>query len=83
MIHIFNRKELISVFSDQKLYKLRAALSEAGISYKLKTSIPHTTAGRYHGVPFINIDSTHPCRIYVKSPDYERAKLAIQTVFRE
>ena len=83
MIHIFNRKELITVFSDQKLYKLRTALSEAGIQYKLKNNTPIATAGRYHNTPFINSDATHPFKIYVKASDYERAKSAIQTVLRD
>ncbi|MBR2499780.1 MAG: DUF2007 domain-containing protein [Clostridia bacterium] len=83
MIHVFNRKELITVFSDQKLYKLRTALSEAGIQYKLKNNTPIATAGRYHGAPFINSDASHPCVIFVKASDYERAKSAIQSALRD
>lgn len=79
-IHFFNRKELITVLSDQQLYRLQTALSAAGIPYHTKSSIPASSAGRYHGMPFINQDATHPCIIFVKSSDYERAKAAIQSV---
>ncbi len=78
MIHIFNRRELITVFSDQQLYRLQSALSSAGISYKLKNSLTSFTGGRYHGTPFVNSDASHPCVIYVKNCDYERARAAIQ-----
>ncbi len=80
MIHILNRKELTTVFSDQKLYRIQSALSSAGISYQVKNSISPFNAGRYHGTPFINSDASHPCVIYVKSSDYERARTAIQSV---
>lgn len=78
-VNIFNRKELIVVLSDQHLYRLQAALSSAGIPYHTKiNSIPALSAGRYHGTPFINQDASHPCVIYVKRSDYNRAKAAIQ-----
>ncbi len=80
MIHILNRKELITVFSDQQLYRLQSALSSADISYQVKNSISLFNAGRYHGTPFINSDASHPCVIYVKASDYERARAAIQSV---
>ena len=81
MIHIFNRKELITVFSDRQLYRLREALSSAGIPYRTKVNgIPMFSAGRYHGTPFINSDAAHPCVIYVKASDYDRARAAIQPV---
>ncbi|MBE6710983.1 MAG: DUF2007 domain-containing protein [Clostridia bacterium] len=80
MIHILNRKELITVFSDQQLYRLQSALSSAGIAYQVKNSISPFNADRYHGTPFINSDASHPCVIYVKSSDYERARTTIQPV---
>lgn len=84
MIHLFNRRELITVHSDQQLYRLQAALSSAGVPYHTKVnSIPLFTAGRYHGTPFINSDASHPCIIYVKSSDYERARAAIQPALRD
>lgn len=81
MIHIFNRKELITVYSDQQAYRLRSALSSAGIEYVTKVnSIPFSSADRYHGTPFINQDASHPCAIYVKASDYDCAMAAIQSV---
>ena len=80
MIHIFNRRELITVHSDQQSCSLRSALSSAGIPYHIKiNSIPFFSAGRYHGTPFINHDASHPCVIYVKASDYDRAKEIIQS----
>ena len=76
MIHIFNRRELITVLSDQQLYRLQGALSSAGIPYRTK----FLSAGRYRGTPFLTQDATHPCIIYVKASDYDRAKAAIQSV---
>ena len=78
MIHIFNRRELITVHSDQQAYRLRSALSSAGIAYH--TKVPLYSAGRYRGTPFIDHDASHPCIIYVKAADYDRAKAAIQPV---
>ena len=81
MIHLFNRKELITVFSDQQLYRLQGALSAAGIPYHTKVnSIPFPSADRYHGLPFIKSDAAHPSAIYVKASDYDRAKAAIQFI---
>ena len=79
MIHIFNRRELTVTHSDQQLYRLREALSAADIPYHTKAHLPFAVANRYHGTPFINQDATHPCIIYVKASDYERAKTAIQS----
>lgn len=83
MISIFNRKELISVLSEQKLHRLQSALSSFGIPYQTKNSLSPLNGDRYHGTPFINQDAAHPCTIYVKKSDYERAKRAIQSALRE
>ena len=82
MIHIFNRRELITTLSDQQLFRIQSALSSAGISYQTKNSIPSLNAGRYHGTPFIDSDASHPCVIYVKTSDYDRARAAIQSAMR-
>ena len=79
MIHIFNRRELITTFSDQQLYRIQSVLTSANIPYHTKSSIPALSAGRYHGTPFINSDVSHPIVFYVKASDYDRAKAAIQT----
>lgn len=82
MIHIFNRKELITVQSDQRLYRIQDALYAAGIPYHTKVKVPFFTSDRYRGTPFIQQDFTHPSTIYVKSDDYERACAAMQTALR-
>jgi len=80
MIHLFNRKELITVFSDQHLYRLKSALEASGIPYQTKAGIPALSAGRYHGTPFINSDASHPTILYVKASDYARAREVLQRV---
>lgn len=80
MIHIFNRRELITTLSDQQLYRIQSALISANIPYRTKSNVPAFSAGRYHGTPFINSDASHPAVIYVKASDYDHAKAVIQTV---
>lgn len=82
MIHIFNRKELITVSSDKLIYSLQSALESAGIPYRTKSNMPLASADRYHGTPGIRSDASHPIVIYVKKSDFGRAKEAIQPVLR-
>ena len=79
MVHLFNRAELITVFSSQRLYGLQSALSEARIPYHTKCNSGSVfTADRYRGMPCIDQDATRPCVIYVKRPDLDRARRVIQ-----
>ena len=80
MIHVFNRKELITTVSDKQLYRIQSALADAGIPYTTKANIPFFSADRYRGTPFVNQDATHPTAIYVKAVDYDRAQAAIRAV---
>jgi len=80
MIHIFNRRELITTVSDQQLYRIQSALASANVPYQTKSGMPAFSADRYHGTPFINHDAAHPTVIYVKSSDYDQACAAIQSV---
>ena len=81
MICLFNRKELTVTHSDQRLYRLTAALSEAGIPYRTKYGGGSVfTADRYRGVPFLQSDTTHPHKIYVNRSDYDRALCVIGSV---
>lgn len=80
MIHIFNRKELTVIQSNQRLYRLTTALSNAGIPYRVKSNRgSFFTADRYRGTPFIQQDITNSYVIYVKAVDYEYAEKAIQS----
>ena len=77
MIHIFNRRELITVHLDQQCYRIQNALDAAGIPYQTSLTSPYA-ASRYRGTPGIKHDATHPCTIYVKTSDYNQALATIQ-----
>ena len=81
MIHLFNRKEVALVLSDQRLYRLTEALSNAGIPYQTRRKGASVfTADRYRGMPFVNAGESSQYSIYVNQNDYDRAKAAIQSV---
>ena len=83
MIIIFNRKELITLVSMQKMFRVREALSDAGIESHVKSSGAMAfTAGRKHGIPFVDQDSAYTYTIYVHKNDYDRAAAAIQPALR-
>jgi len=83
VIHLLNRKELITLQSNQRLYALQSALSAAGVEYRVKHGLSVWTSGRYHGTPAIQSDAANPCVIYVKASDYDRAVAAIQPALRQ
>ena len=83
MVTLFNRKELIVLFSHQKLYAVQAALDGAGIPYHTKFSTPMgRIGGRARANPFQDADSAHDYKIYVRRDDYDRAVQAIQPALR-
>ena len=82
MIHLFNRKELITVLSQQQAYAIQSALSCVGIAYHAKIGTAFFTAGRSRGVPGIDWDATDPIVIYVKKEDYPRAQIVIAPILR-
>lgn len=80
MIHIFNRKALITTLSDRELFGVQSALTDAKIPYFAKHGAPGlASVGRYRASPFLKHDAV-PTVIYVKATDYDRAKAAIQAV---
>ena len=79
MIHLFNRKALITTLSDRELFGVQTALTDAKIPYFAKHGAPAFSAGRYRASPFLKHDAV-PTVIYVKATDYDRAKAAIQAV---
>jgi hypothetical protein len=83
MINVFNRKELITLVSMQKLFHVREALANAGIESHVKSSgaMPFT-AGRKHGIPFVDQDSAYTYTVYVRKDDYSLAVSAIQAALR-
>ena len=83
MLTIFNRTELITVFSMKRLYALQAALDAAGIPYHTKAATPlGRIGGRNRGSVFQEPDSAHDFKIYVQQNDYHRAMAAIQDTLR-
>lgn len=79
MLTIFNRKELITLISMQKMMHVREALSNAGIrSYTKTRGIGGLAANRSHGLPNIAYDAAYTYTIYVHRDDYDRAVRAIQ-----
>jgi len=83
VVTLFNRKELMTVFSMKRLYALQAALDTAGIPYHTKFATPlGRVGGRNRGSIFQEPDSAHDFKLYVHRNDYDRAKQAIQDVLR-
>ena len=83
MLTILNRKELITIASMRKLFRIREALAEAGISSHTKThGILSGTANRSRGLPGLNQDAAYTYTIYVHRDDYHRAVQAIQPALR-
>ena len=83
MVTLFNRKELIVLFSQQKLYAVQAALDAAGIPYHTKFATPMgRIGGRARANPFQDADAAHDYKIYVRKDDYDRAVKAIQSALR-
>jgi len=80
---IFSRRELIALFSEQRLYAVQAALDAAGIAYHTKFATPlGRIGGRARGNPFQDQDTAHDYKIYVHKNDYDRAMAAIQPALR-
>ncbi|MBE6963421.1 MAG: hypothetical protein E7443_02320 [Ruminococcaceae bacterium] len=83
MLTVFNRKELLPVFSHQRLYAVQAALDDAGIPYHTTAATPlGRLGGRGRENVFQNADAAHDYKIYVRKDDYDRAVQAIQPVLR-
>ena len=83
MLTVFNRKELLSIFSHQRLYAVQAALDAAGIPYHTKAATPlGSVGGRGRGNVFQVADAAHAYKIYVQKDDYDRAVQAIQPALR-
>ena len=83
MITLFNRKELMALFSVQKLYDVREALDAVGIPYHTKFATPlGRVGGRNRGSIFQEPDSAHDYKIYVHKDDYDRAVAAVQPALR-
>ena len=81
---VFNRRELITILSQQKLFRVREALSTAGIASYVKTHGAARSAERArYGTAGLRQDTLYTYTIYVHKDDYDRAIAAIQPALRE
>lgn len=83
MLTIFNRRELITVLSQQRLFRIREALSAAGIASHTKTrgAVRAAERARY-GTAGLRQDAMYTYAVYVHKDDYDRAVRAIQPALR-
>ena len=82
-MNLFNRRELMTVFSMRQLYALQDALNAEGISYHTKTVLSAgRMGGRGRGSPFQDFDAAYTFKLYVHRDDYDRAVMAIQPALR-
>ena len=82
-MNLFNRRELIPVFSMKRLYAVQAALDDAGIPYHTKhASSPGRSGGRGRANVFQDPDTAHDFKIFVHRDDFDRALAAIQPALR-
>ena len=84
MIHIFNRKEVSTVFSMKEQARIREVLSKNKIDYRIKTlnrtsSSPFPSGSRSRTGSFgQNMDIAYEYKFYVHKKDYDRAKSLIR-----
>ena len=84
MITIFNRRELITTSSQQRFFRIREALSAAGIDSHTKThGAPGAAERARFGPAGPRQDPRYPYAIYVHQDDYDRAARAIQPALRD
>ena len=83
-ITIWNRRKLISVSSQQMYFRIRGALSDAGLSSGTRTRGLYAAAARRSrgAAPTAVQDSVLTYTIYVHRDDYDRAFAAIQSSLR-
>ncbi|MCU6686522.1 hypothetical protein OCV99_08170 [Dorea acetigenes] len=86
MITIFNRKELITVYSMQSQAKMRDILTENGIDYKIrvvnrKSPSPMAAGSRAHTGTFgENLAMEYEYIFYVKREDVARASHLVSRI---
>lgn len=81
MITIFNRKELITLSSQQKLFAVRQALWDAGIDSQTRTPGMMGFGDRQRiEMPGVNYDALYTYTVYVHKKDLHRAVEVLQSV---
>ena len=84
MITIFNRQELITIASQQKFFRIREALANAGIESYTKThGLGAAAQARARGFTPPRVqDAALTYTIYVHREEYHRAVEAMQSALR-
>ena len=84
MIHLFNRKRLLTTFSLEEQDRVRSVLAQKGIDYRVKASCPTARAtafgasGRSRLGSFgVDSASAYQYDIYVRKADYPKAQSLI------
>ena len=81
MITIFNRKELITLSSQQKLFAVRQALWDAGIDSQTRTPGMMGFGDRQRiEMPGVNYDALYTYTVYVHKKDLHCAVEVLQSV---
>ena len=78
-INLFTRREVITTYDPQLLYKVTGALTASGIDYSIKTN-NLTNPGRQHGVPGIRQEFSYQYRVFVHKKEYDRAVFALKDI---
>ena len=84
MLNIFNRQELVTIASQQKFFRIREALANAGIaSYTRTRGIGAAAHQRARGFTSPRVqDAALTYTIYVRREDHHRAVEAIRSILR-
>lgn len=79
MIHLFNRRELLTTASVERQTRVRDVLVANGIDYRMQVRSNTGGASRSRTVmPGMRTDCLYQYYIYVKKTDYEKAKYLIR-----
>lgn len=71
MLWIFDRREVAVTRDPAELQRIRSQLAAAGISCRAQTC---GGAGRYHGVPGIDLNAAYEYRVFVSRRDFDAAQ---------
>ena len=84
MISLFNRRELITVFAQEKQMAVQEALAAAGIDFPVKVRGIARGAGRGRTGSFgLRQDALYTYTVFVRKEDYDRGRYAIEAVLRK
>ena len=79
MIHLFNRKELLTTASMEQQAKVRDILAANGIEHRVRAKSNTGGVSRSRTVlPGTRMEMMYQYYIYVKKDDYEKAKYLIR-----